>query len=1165
MSHILAQWLNNEVKLSQPIPPPSLDTSFASGYLLGELLHRYDLQDDFTSSFSNAATPEAAIRNYTLVEKTLADKLGIRLSSNFVRDLIVGKSGCAAQLLYQVKTVLEGRGGVGGGKGVDVIVLGKETAGTAKRKMKREDPRLISYPSSPTGDQPRKLPHHMMEISPMQKFHDKEHQFFATNLKAKIKRSDHVGPIPPELPKDVSKKSIQKSDHRPLRRPKITARAAESPERQEEKEVPVGEMSLSDEEWEGEESLYHHVKRHAGLIKELIPATQYEAQLRLREQERREKQRKKMEQKRLHAVDFVRTELSDFEHRLEIQYPSLISHAESSDVLGPPTQKPPSPTRERGVTPTTPSSDPKEIKRFLSLKAPMDTVNHVKMLSSFLPSVEVQQKQGREYLEKIRLRKLEEEASRKEREQRRRKILLGQQHAQEELEKAHLEEAMIAKLMRQSKQERRIAEQLMQTRHTKNLLHENRTTREKQYADRRQKDYEEALARELALAESARSEYFRACELQLLQHREILQEKKEVRMRRTYAYCEGIVRGIVELGVKVAEYRGLSGGRDVSPRMLREWKLLFGAGMSVERGYDVVGEGDRVGGVREVVGGEGVGTEGGDEVVEGIELLDKRELEDYLEGKGFWKYPGAEGSHPTKNDPLGLLINTILEMTQPPQPTRKLPQLPNVPLRLALIGKRFAGKMTVATQLKERYGLHLVVVDELVKEAIKQADPSHHPHHPDSSSTPTSTHKPHKRGTAHPLTKSQIGARIQAMILAGHPVDDALFVALVVDAIKQVPEEKEGRGGWVLVDFPRNRNQAVGLERELSGYEDPKPIKLGNLKRSTPKDAPPPTTSSRSSADTTQKDRPPSKPSTATPQQQKDTSPTSKKPHTPDDDPRRRSLIAPLPHTTTEPTTPTPQSGIDAVILLDVSNEVAIKRARGRRVDTISGQKYHLEYHPPPVGEPGVYERLAEGGEEGMLSFLLSGWEEGEEGVREWFVGSPVWVLVPSAVLHFSLPRFFTDPRPSFPPNPSPSPPKQTINANTTPDATVESVDNVIEKIVQKKSEEKERTERERKMMAEEAEKKATMGEKIREEAHPTTHHHQPSLPTPTPDTTKPTDQAQAPPPLPTAAKKLAEEDKKKPGSPKPRTPSAQKKDASRTGSAAVGAGGGGPGRGGSR
>ncbi|KAJ3047149.1 aconitate hydratase, partial [Rhizophlyctis rosea] len=105
----LTQWLNSNVKLSEPILPPSLDILFSSGYLLGELLHRYGLQDDFSSSFVNAATPDATIRNFTLVGKTLTDKLGFQLSSDSVRDLVVGKSGAATQLLHQIKTVLEER------------------------------------------------------------------------------------------------------------------------------------------------------------------------------------------------------------------------------------------------------------------------------------------------------------------------------------------------------------------------------------------------------------------------------------------------------------------------------------------------------------------------------------------------------------------------------------------------------------------------------------------------------------------------------------------------------------------------------------------------------------------------------------------------------------------------------------------------------------------------------------------------------------------------------------------------------------------------------------------------------------------------------------------------------------------------------------------------
>ncbi|KAJ3032751.1 Sperm flagellar protein 2, partial [Rhizophlyctis rosea] len=704
-----------------------------------------------------------------------------------------------------------------------------------------------------------------------------------------------------------SKIPQHKPERRRLRRPRITARAAEEPSSSSSPERKTRDLPLSSDDEDREETLFEHVQKHAGRSGIPLPATQYEAQLREREKEKREKLRKKQEQKRLHTISFVRTELSDFEHRLETNQPLLLSSSapsskskSDSSILEP---------RDSALQESTPSSlDPKEIKRFLSLKAPMDTVNHVKMLSSFLPGVEVQQKQGREYLEKIRLRKLEEEASRKEREQRRRKILLGQQHAQEELEKAHLEESMIAKLMRQSKQERRIAEQLMQVRHEKQTLLQNRQFREHQYALRRQKDYADSLTHEHLLASHALQTYFHKVHLQLLQHREILAEKAAKKHQKIYKHCEEVVRSLVELGLRVAEYRGLNGGKDVPGRMLREWKVLFLGGKDVGRGYDVEMEKDRVETVmvgKERREGE-AGLEGVDEeVLKGIVLLDEKEFEEYLGGTGFWSYPG-DSNQPIKNEPLGQLIDTILSMTAPPEPVRELPKLPNVPLRLALIGKKFAGKMTLAKKLNEQYGLHLIVVEELVAEAIKLADPSHH--HPETTSS-----KHHKKH----LTKPQIGARIQAAMLAGSPPEDHHLIALVVDAIHQVPET-QAHGGWVLVDFPRNRNQAVVLEKELSGYEDPKPIKLGNLKRSTPKD-------SRE----TSKDRTASKQPTT----QKPVSATSADAS----DPRRRSLIAPTDMKSDTPSTP-PQSGIDAVILLDIDNEVAIKRAQGRRVDTVTGK-----------------------------------------------------------------------------------------------------------------------------------------------------------------------------------------------------------------------------------
>lgn len=50
--------------------------------------------------------------------------------------------------------------------------------------------------------------------------------------------------------------------------------------------------------------------------------------------------------------------------------------------------------------------------------------------------------------------------------------------------------------MRQSQQERRIAVQLMHVRHEKEVLRQNRIFREKQYEERRLKEFREALDKE---------------------------------------------------------------------------------------------------------------------------------------------------------------------------------------------------------------------------------------------------------------------------------------------------------------------------------------------------------------------------------------------------------------------------------------------------------------------------------------------------------------------------------------------------------------------------------------------------------------------------------------------------------------------------------------------
>lgn len=58
------------------------------------------------------------------------------------------------------------------------------------------------------------------------------------------------------------------------------------------------------------------------------------------------------------------------------------------------------------------------------------------------------------------------------------------------------EEFLVTRLMRQSQQERRIATQLLQLRHEKAVIQQNRISRQEQYEEHRQKDFQEALDKE---------------------------------------------------------------------------------------------------------------------------------------------------------------------------------------------------------------------------------------------------------------------------------------------------------------------------------------------------------------------------------------------------------------------------------------------------------------------------------------------------------------------------------------------------------------------------------------------------------------------------------------------------------------------------------------------
>jgi adenylate kinase family enzyme len=246
-----------------------------------------------------------------------------------------------------------------------------------------------------------------------------------------------------------------------------------------------------------------------------------------------------------------------------------------------------------------------------------------------------------------------------------------------------------------------------------------------------------------------------------------------------------------------------------------------------------------------------------------------------------------------KNEYLGKIIDGLFKVSAAPERKTYVSKLEPFPLKVILLGKPFSGKHTVAQTLVEHCGVKMVTVEDIFQAAIQAAEKKET--------------MPDEKGKPVPTTRAQLGAKAQEALLQGKPVDETVTVSLVADAIRtmnvSIANDAQSKG-WVLIDFPKTKVQAQALEKELSGYEDPKPAKLGNLKRGK---------------ESAGKDR-------------------------------NRSLIASA--GAAQEQAAQPESIIDAIFVLDVENNNAIHRSAGRRLDPITGKVYHLEFNPPPADVP---------------------------------------------------------------------------------------------------------------------------------------------------------------------------------------------------------------------
>ena len=112
MAELLISWCDSAV-LCRRIR--NLDSDFQNGFLLGELLSKYNQQSDFRSTFRDTLRTEDVTRNFAALAPTF-HRLGIRFGPTRVGTLMRGTPGVAAHILYELKTRLASLGGEGEGE-----------------------------------------------------------------------------------------------------------------------------------------------------------------------------------------------------------------------------------------------------------------------------------------------------------------------------------------------------------------------------------------------------------------------------------------------------------------------------------------------------------------------------------------------------------------------------------------------------------------------------------------------------------------------------------------------------------------------------------------------------------------------------------------------------------------------------------------------------------------------------------------------------------------------------------------------------------------------------------------------------------------------------------------------------------------------------------------
>ncbi|CAH8565850.1 unnamed protein product [Schistosoma turkestanicum] len=466
-------------------------------------------------------------------------------------------------------------------------------------------------------------------------------------------------------------------------------------------------------------------------------------------------------------------------------------------------------------------------------------------------STDESNKTAMSYMKQIHKKVHEEKKAISERQKRRRRVIMDILEANHIRQEEIRSEQLMQRLSRQSHLESRISVQLEQIKQEKSIIFENRLEREKQYEARRELEFQLAMDREREMLLQQKEEEKEKLTVLKQFWAEQASKRRQASYRRHYEFIQNeIIPLLLQFVMNVADYRIFT--KKLIPfRLFRQWKIEFLKGILVN---DTSTENQVEDPVEEEMSNvaDQLNLNKHQIIEDQQELLDECDLDEYQNLTGDWDLakigtlsmkslpdeliPHIQGKQvewidfknesktnefKLPNDISLIKTNPVLEwilkrlyqINFPPTIETSKSDLPEFPIKIALLGKPLSGKTTIINELEKNNRCVGINPFKLIEEALQAYKNKEAEEGSNAANEQTKSDETETSSTITLSAKAKLGEILWNELKVGKEISDELLVDLVYEKVKTL----QPTTGFILDGFPTNYNQAKLLEQKLTG------------------------------------------------------------------------------------------------------------------------------------------------------------------------------------------------------------------------------------------------------------------------------------------------------------------------------------------------------------